>query len=98
MPKLVFDTSGGELPPDIKYALEQLASEYGYSLEEGRIEACSTCGFFDCVCELKKVHKKECQYLRIATLPMLLECPEHDVENCMACWPCTCGDKNDQVR
>lgn len=90
--KLVVDTNGAELPSDIAEALHGVAASIGAELVEGPINACGTCGFFDCVCEAKKAHKPGCRYLLAASCPVSFECEAHGFDVCPECDACNCKD------
>ena len=57
----------------------------------GRIEACSTCGHFACVCDVKAEHMADCKYRIARAGSVAIEC-EHGYDVCPVCDPCTCAE------
>ena len=53
--------------------------------------ACSTCGFFDCVCAIKIDHKDGCRYKAAMLCPVGIACSDHGRDVCSICDPCTCA-------
>jgi hypothetical protein len=54
---------------------------------------CSTCGYANCICQVRKEHVEGCQYLTSMRCPVGIEC-EHGYDVCPLCDPCTCKEIN----
>lgn len=52
--------------------------------------ACTRCGHFACVCEIRQKHAPACKFRTAAACPIGLAC-EHGRDVCPECDPCTCG-------
>lgn len=63
----------------------------GLPVVAGAIEACATCGFFDCVCQILAAHDPRCRRHVAAAQPIGITC-EHGAEVCDQCDPCTCSE------
>jgi len=88
--KIVLDTSDGPPPPEVAAMLAETAASLGMDFELGEVKSCATCGFFDCVCEIRKVHKPDCKFRRAMETSVGISC-DHGHDVCPECDPCTCG-------
>ena len=91
---LEVDTGGVPLEsadPEVMALLKQLADENGYELVQRPIKACEVCGFFECICEMRKLHRSDCLYLQAMEMWIATECEQHGREDCSDCYHCTCG-------
>lgn len=61
----------------------------GYAVERATIEACPTCGFYDCVCATRHAHADGCRLRTAMECPVEVPC-DHGLHVCPACAPCTC--------
>lgn len=52
--------------------------------------ACPDCGYFACVCTVRKRHAEDCPFRVSMACPVGIEC-EHGHDVCPECDPCTCG-------
>lgn len=57
---------------------------------DGAIVDCPKCGRLACVCEVKRVHAKDCPFQIAVSCAVAIEC-EHGYDVCPKCDPCTCG-------
>lgn len=69
--------------------LASVAAQKGMDFRVGKIEACKTCQFFECICELKRLHKEHCPLLKAAACPIAISC-DHGLDVCPQCDACTC--------
>jgi hypothetical protein len=87
--RLVVDAGGAEPDAEVMGILNVICEEMGYDVVLGPVKACETCGFFDCVCQIRKDHKVGCRVRQAAECPISVEC-EHGVEVCPICDACDC--------
>lgn len=57
--------------------------------KRGTIIACATCGYFECICEIRQTHKPDCKFRRAMETSVSIEC-EHGLDVCPQCDPCDC--------
>lgn len=88
--RMIVDAGGAPVDADVLGALTQIGNELGYEVVEGRVPSCSVCGFFDCVCEVRRQHEEECRYRKAVTCPVGGLYCKHELEVCQICDPCTC--------
>lgn len=50
---------------------------------------CVVCGHIACVCQLRRMHKHDCKYLRSKTCAVPIAC-EHGHDVCPICDVCDC--------
>lgn len=83
-PRWIIDGPGRE-----KFAAELRAK--GLNVFAGDIKACEVCGFFECVCGVRKLHTENCRFRKVAECYFSFACDEHDLDICPECDACTCG-------
>ena len=73
-------------------AMIRASAEPGDTVVLGKIEACEVCGYYECVCEIRKTHDPKCPF-RVAMECMIdIGCPTHGTHIC-PCTSCSCGGK-----
>lgn len=62
----------------------------GHTVEFGPIVFCDTCGYRECVCEIRKTHTETCRYRRAMEMMIAVYICEHDRNVCAICDSCDC--------
>ena len=84
---VIVDTGGTPLDADTRELLTAILPDH--EIVEGPVRACATCGYFACVCEVRKIHQAACRYRTAMACPVSIHC-NHGYDVCPECDPCTC--------
>jgi hypothetical protein len=89
-PTVICDANGA-LDPQLRDMLKSAVESIGYNFIEGEIEACSICGYYECVCMLRTMHSPGCPYRKAMESSVSIEC-EHGFDICPQCDVCDCKE------
>lgn len=87
--KFVVDTGGQPLEVELRDALLAVGGP-GSTIKVGPVPTCQACGYFDCVCNVRKYHFVECRFRKAMEAKVGIACDDHGLDVCLVCDPCTC--------